>query len=190
MLLTARGENLALVDIAMAQRWLMSRRMREALHGGRIASRPLLLPESMVVTEATADRVEASRPVLETLGFGLHRTAPAAIVVRELPIPLSDLDPRLVVRELLAVLAELAPRPRATAPEGGERSVARRVCDDLVQRLGDYLSGEVGGHGCEGLLSELERAWDGSEPPEQSPVWVEVSPQRLRRFFDELVQGR
>jgi DNA mismatch repair protein MutL len=81
------ADGIVVVDLVEARRVLLLHLLDQAAADGEVASRPLLLPESMTVEEAIADAVEQGVAALGRAGFDLRRTAPASIAVHGVPAP-------------------------------------------------------------------------------------------------------
>ena len=87
----AEGEHgLVLVDMHAAHERITYERMKTARQGVGIQSQPLLVPESMAVSQREADCAEESSNVFRDLGVGIERAGPESLVVREIPVILQD----------------------------------------------------------------------------------------------------
>ena len=87
------GERLLLIELGAGRGALVRERLGES---GRVqppVSRPLLIPHTGSVPEATADAVEAAGATLRSLGIEIRRSAPGAITLRAIPPCLAGLEP-------------------------------------------------------------------------------------------------
>src|SRR5690625_5444151 len=60
-------------------------RMKTAYAQGGIQSQPLLVPESVAVSQKEADYAEQFPETFANLGFQIERAGPESLVVREIP---------------------------------------------------------------------------------------------------------
>jgi DNA mismatch repair protein MutL len=92
-----------------------------------LRGRPLLIPATLNVPEAAADRVEAARAELAQWGLELDRSGPASLMLRAVPTLLEDVD---VVRLLHEVL------PRLSTDFRGSAAPAMKLAEALAARAG------------------------------------------------------
>ena len=91
VLVEGRGA-LLLVDLGAGSRALVRDRLDEAMRKDAPVSRPLLIPHTRTVPEATADAVDEAGASLRSLGIGIRRGAPDAVTLRAVPACLAGLD--------------------------------------------------------------------------------------------------
>lgn len=101
---TATG--IILVDQHAAHERLVYERMKEGLAAHGVARQALLLPEVVELDEASAARLGARAAELAEFGLVIEPFGPGAVVVREVPALLPELDIGGLVRDLADELAE------------------------------------------------------------------------------------
>ena len=101
---TANG--VVLVDQHAAHERLVHERIKQALAAHGVARQSLLLPEIVELGEAEAARLAARADELAEFGLVLERFGPGAVIVREVPALLPDLDIGGLIRDLADELAE------------------------------------------------------------------------------------
>jgi DNA mismatch repair protein MutL len=149
-----------------------------AAHGRREVRRQrLLFPLPIEVDEAAAAVVDgAGRATLDALGFELERAGARVVRVRAVPEMLKDADPKPLVRDVLAELAEGT--PTAETLEGIDHVLATMACHSVV-RAGDVL----GRSEAVGLLAQLDGVDLRSHCPHGRPVMLRLPMGEIERRF-------
>jgi DNA mismatch repair protein MutL len=75
-ILAENQQGLVLVDMHAAHERITYERMKTARAGAGIQSQPLLVPESIAVSQREAECAEEQREVFASLGVGLERAGP------------------------------------------------------------------------------------------------------------------
>jgi DNA mismatch repair protein MutL len=150
-----------------------------AAHGRREVRRQrLLFPLPIEVDdEASAAIVDgAAKTTLDGLGFEVERAGARVVRVRAVPEMLKDADPKPLLREVLAGLADGA--PAAETLEGVDHVLATMACHSVV-RAGDVL----GRSEAVGLLSQLDGVDLRSHCPHGRPVMLRLPMGEIERRF-------
>jgi DNA mismatch repair protein MutL len=149
-----------------------------AAHGRREVQRQrLLFPLPIEVDEAAAAVVEgAGQATLDALGFEIERAGARTVRVRAVPEMLKDADPKPLLRDVLAELAEGT--PTAETLEGVDRVLATMACHSVV-RAGDVL----GRSEAVGLLAQLDGVDLRSHCPHGRPVMLRLPLGEIERRF-------
>ena len=170
-------EELILVDQHAAHERIAYARL-VAAHGRREVRRQrLLFPLPIEVDEAAAAFVDGpGRPTLDTLGFEVERAGVRTVRVRAVPEMLKDADPKPLLRDVLAELADGI--PAAGTLEGIDHVLATMACHSVV-RAGDVL----GRSEAVGLLAQLDDVDLRSHCPHGRPVMLRLPLGELERRF-------
>jgi len=151
------ADGMVIVDLVEARRVLLLHLLGQAAADGEVASRPLLLPESMTVEEAVADAMERGVIALGRAGFDLRRTAPASIAVHAVPAPCAHVPAADLTRAAGRWIRESADPPLNSLFESLARLGGERLDDILASADGvDSLLRALEPHAA--ALSEA-RAW-------------------------------
>lgn len=105
-ILAENAQGLIVVDMHAAHERVTYERMKESFACGGIQSQPLLVPESMAVSEKEADFAEQFSEIFRSLGFELQRAGPETLLIRELPVILNRAKVEQLVRDVLSDLIE------------------------------------------------------------------------------------
>ena len=100
------GDGIVIVDQHAAHERLVYEKMKQALAERGVARQILLLPEVVEMDEGGAARLVARRDELAELGLVLESFGAGAVVVREVPGLLGEIDTIGLVRDLADDLAE------------------------------------------------------------------------------------
>lgn len=100
------GDSLIIVDQHAAHERLVYEAMKEALYARPLAAQMLLIPEIVDLPEEDADRISAQAELLSRFGLGLERFGPGAVIVRETPAMLGEMDVASLVSDLADEVAE------------------------------------------------------------------------------------
>ena len=145
VLVEGRG-TLLLIDLGTGRRTLVRDRLDEAMRKDAPVSRPLLIPHTQAVPEATADAMDEARVSLRSLGIEIRRGAPDAVTLRAVPACLAGVDADQLLDAVVkwakpsGPVADLADALAALAGSGPFDGDARDVIDAA---LGDRLRAGV-----------------------------------------------
>ncbi len=169
---------LVLIDQHAAHERIVYGRLKAAHARRQIPRQRLLFPIPVEVGETAA--AAATHEALPGLGFELEPAAPSApgtVVLRAVPEPLKDADPKPLLRELLGELAEGAPLGGGDL-QGADRLLATIACHSVV-RAGDLL----GRPAALALLAQLDDVDLRSHCPHGRPVMLRMSLGEIERRF-------
>ena len=145
VLIEGRG-TLLLIDLGAGRRALVRDRLDEAMRKDAPVSRPLLIPHTRALPEATADAVDEAGASLRSLGIEVRRSAPDAVTLRAVPACLAGIDADKLLDAVVewakpsAAVADLADALAALAGSNRVDDGARDVIDAA---LGDRLRAGV-----------------------------------------------
>ncbi len=105
-ILAENAQGLIVVDMHAAHERVTYERMKESFQCGGLQTQPLLVPESIAVSEKEADFAENFSEVFRSLGFELQRAGPETLLIRQLPVILNRARVEQLVRDVLADLIE------------------------------------------------------------------------------------
>jgi DNA mismatch repair protein MutL len=105
-ILAENAQGLIVVDMHAAHERVTYERMKESFACGGIQTQPLLVPESIAVSEKEADFAENFSDIFKSLGFELQRAGPETLLIRQLPVILNRAKVEQLVRDVLSDLIE------------------------------------------------------------------------------------
>jgi DNA mismatch repair protein MutL len=169
-------DELILIDQHAAHERVAYARLRAAHARRQMARQQLLFPIPIEVGEAAAAALETD-DVLSGLGFEFTRQGPAAILLRAMPEPLKDADPKPLIRELLSDLVDGTPL-REGELDRVDHMLATIACHSVV-RAGDVLSRTE----ALALLGQLDAVDLRSHCPHGRPVLLRLPLGEIERRF-------
>ncbi|MGZ5013316.1 MAG: DNA mismatch repair endonuclease MutL, partial [Methylobacter sp.] len=105
-ILSETPTGIILADAHAAHERITYERLKQQYQNGAVPSQPLLLPIKIKVSGAEADLAEQEHEFFNTLGFEINRSGPETIVLRSIPILLSNIDMETLIRDVLADITE------------------------------------------------------------------------------------
>ena len=105
-ILAENAQGLIIVDMHAAHERITYERMKTAFDDQGLVSQPLLVPESLAVSQREADMAEQSGEVFAQLGFVVERAANENIIVREIPAILRGSEVESLLRDVISDLIE------------------------------------------------------------------------------------
>lgn len=105
-ILAENAQGLIVVDMHAAHERITYERMKESFACGGLQTQPLLVPESIAVSEKEADCAENFHEIFRSLGFELQRAGPETLLIRQLPVVLNRAKVEQLVRDVLSDLIE------------------------------------------------------------------------------------
>lgn len=105
-ILAENAQGLIVVDMHAAHERITYERMKASFSCGGLQTQPLLVPESVAVSQREADCAEQHADTFKSLGFELQRAGPETLLVRQVPVVLNRAKVEQLVRDVLADLIE------------------------------------------------------------------------------------
>ena len=169
-------EGLIVVDMHAAHERITYERLKTAYEAEAIVAQPLLVPETVAVSEPEADLAERNSEALSRLGLQVERRSATALVIRSLPALLQGADAAALLRDMLADLSE---------GEGAERverelneTLSTMACHGSVRANRSLTVDEMNA-----LLREMERTDRADQCNHGRPTWTRLSLKELDRLF-------
>ena len=165
-----------IVDQHAAHERLVHERLKDQLEADGVKRQALLLPEVVDVGEDGARRLAARAPELAEMGLVLEPFGLGAVVVRETPAVLGEVDIQGLVRDLADELAELG--DHLSLKEKVEQVCGTLACHTSV-RAGRRLSVEE----MNALLRQMEATPHSGQCNHGRPTYVELKLADIERLF-------
>ena len=167
---------IVIVDQHAAHERLVYERMKEAMAASGVARQLLLIPEVVELEEAAVSRLSARAPELVELGLVLEPFGTGAVVVREVPALLGEIDVQGLVRDLADELAELG--QAFSLKEKLEDFCGTLACHGSVRAGRRLTSAEMNA-----LLRQMEATPHSGQCNHGRPTYVELKLADIERLF-------
>jgi len=170
------ADGIVIVDQHAAHERLVYERMKAQMNEGTVARQGLLLPEVVDLDEASAARLAARVSEFEALGLVLEPFGEGAIVVRETPAVLGNVDVHKLVRDLADDLAEWD--EAITLVEKLSDVASTMACHGSVRAGRRLQAAEMNA-----LLREMEATPHSGQCNHGRPTYVELKLADIEKLF-------
>jgi DNA mismatch repair protein MutL len=150
--------------------------MKRAMEEGGISRQPLLVPEVVDLDPAEVDRLSARAAELAEFGLAVEPFGPDAVLVRETPAVLGQMDVKGLLRDLADDIAETG--AAHSLKERLEHIAATLACHTSV-RAGRRLTADE----MNALLREMERTPHSGQCNHGRPTYVELKLADIEKLF-------
>jgi len=169
-------DGIVIVDQHAAHERLVYERMKAALENGGVKRQSLLIPDVVELDEAEAARIVARTEELAALGLVLESFGPGAVLVRETPALLGEVDAKALVRDIADELSET--ESVASLKERLDHVSATLACHGSV-RAGRRLNQDE----MNALLREMETTPHSGQCNHGRPTYVTLKLADIERLF-------
>jgi DNA mismatch repair protein MutL len=170
-------DGIVIVDQHAAHERLVYERLKAARAKKGIERQPLLIPAVVELDEGSVARLTDAASLLGEFGLVIEPFGPGAILLREQPSLLKNLDAGRLLRDLADTLAE---DHRATAPleRRLDHVLATLACHNSI-RAGRRLAAEE----MNALLREMEQTPGAGQCNHGRPTYIELKLADIERLF-------
>lgn len=105
-ILAENAQGMIVVDMHAAHERITYERMKQAVSEQGLQTQPMLVPETIAVSQKEADYAEQHDDVFKSLGFELQRAGPESLLIRQIPVLLNRANIEQLVRDVLSDLVE------------------------------------------------------------------------------------
>ena len=170
------ADGIVIVDQHAAHERLTYERMKRAMEEGGIARQPLLVPEVVNLDPAEVDHIASHAAELAELGLVVEAFGPDAVLVRETPAMLGQMDLKSLIRDLADDIAEHG--AALSLKERLEEIAGTLACHTSV-RAGRRLTADE----MNALLREMERTPHSGQCNHGRPTYVELKLSDIEKLF-------
>lgn len=170
------SDGLTIIDQHAAHERLVMEQMKAALAEGQITSQALLLPEVVELVPDQLEAVSANLEQLAQLGLLVETFGHGAVIVRETPALLGDVNAVLLIRDVAEELVHLG---GATALENKIAHVLATVSCHGSVRAGRILNGDE----MNALLRQMEVTPNSGQCNHGRPTYISLSLSDIEKLF-------
>ena len=169
-------DGLILVDMHAAHERITYERMKVSQGEEGIRSQPLLVPQSIAVSQREADCAASHGDVFADLGMKVERAGEEAVVLREVPVALRDSNLEQLVRDVLSDLIEYGSSDRIKAHM--DEILSTMACHGSVRANRRLTVPEMNA-----LLRDMEETERSGQCNHGRPTWTQLSIDELDKLF-------
>ena len=171
---TAKG--IVIVDTHAAHERITYERMKKSFIEDRVKSQPLLVPHSILVSEAEANLVEDLSSDLQQLGLSIRRNGLESVVVEAIPAMLSKTNVEQLVKDLFSEITEF--ESSNIIEEYQDEVISSMACHFSIRANRSLTIAEMNG-----LLRDIEETERSGQCNHGRPTWHHITLDELDTMF-------
>ncbi len=175
-ILAENREGLIIVDMHAAHERITYERMKRDFDDQGLISQPLLVPESLAVSQREADAAEQHNDIFTKLGFTIERAAAESIIVRQIPAILRGSEVEALLRDVLSDLLEHGTSERIR--DHINEILSTMACHGSVRANRKLTVPEMNG-----LLRDMESTERSGQCNHGRPTWSQLTLDQLDKLF-------
>jgi len=175
-ILAENAQGLVVVDMHAAHERITYERLKTAMASEGLRGQPLLVPESIAVSQREADCAEEHEAWFERLGFELQRFGPESLAIRQIPVLLKQAESSQLVRDVLADLLEYGSSDRIQAHLN--ELLGTMACHGAIRANRRLTLPEMNG-----LLRDMEHTERSGQCNHGRPTWTQMGMDDLDKLF-------
>jgi len=164
------------IDMHAAHERIGYEKLKAAHDGAGVRTQPLLVPQTVAVSEREAGVAEREQAVLAELGFEVSRSGPQSLLLRSVPALLADGDVEALLRDVLADLREHGESRRIH--DARDELLGTMACHAAVRAHRRLTLPEMNA-----LLREMETTERSGQCNHGRPTWARFSLGEIDRWF-------
>lgn len=174
--LAENADGLILVDMHAAHERITYERMKQARDGEGIKAQPLLVPETVAVSQREASCAETFSEAFRSLGFEVERLGEEAVVIRQVPVMLAGSDTAQLVRDVLSDFMTYGSSDRILAHM--DEILSSMACHGSVRANRRLTIPEMNA-----LLRDMEHTERSGQCNHGRPTWTRLSLEEIDKLF-------
>ena len=175
-ILAENAIGLVLVDMHAAHERITYERLKTAMASEGLRGQPLLVPESIALSQREADCAEEHGQWFQRLGFELQRLGEESLAIRQIPALLKQAEATQLVRDVLADLLEYGTSDRIQAHLN--ELLATMACHGAVRANRRLTLPEMNA-----LLRDMEHTERSGQCNHGRPTWTQLGMDDLDKLF-------
>jgi DNA mismatch repair protein MutL len=175
-ILAENAQGLVVVDMHAAHERITYERLKHAMASEGLRGQPLLVPESIALSQREVDCAEEHGEWFQRLGFELQRLGEEAVAIRQIPALLKQAQATQLVRDVLADLLEYGTSDRIQAHLN--ELLATMACHGAVRANRRLTIPEMNA-----LLRDMEQTERSGQCNHGRPTWTQLSMDQLDKLF-------
>jgi len=175
-ILAENALGLVLVDMHAAHERIMYERLKVAMASEGLSGQPLLVPESLALSQREADCAEEHAQWFQRLGFELQRLGPETLAIRQIPALLKQAEANRLVQDVLADLMEYGTSDRIQAHLN--ELLGTMACHGAVRANRRLAIPEMNA-----LLRDMENTERSGQCNHGRPTWTQMGLDDLDKLF-------
>jgi DNA mismatch repair protein MutL len=175
-ILAENVQGLVVVDMHAAHERITYERLKVAMASEGLRGQPLLVPESIALSQREADCAEEHAEWFQRLGFELQRLGPETLAIRQIPALLKQAEATRLVQDVLGDLLEYGTTDRIQAHLN--ELLGTMACHGSVRANRRLTLPEMNA-----LLRDMEHTERSGQCNHGRPTWTQMGMDDLDKLF-------
>ena len=170
------AHGLVVVDMHAAHERITYERLKVAVDEQGVQSQPLLVPETLHVSEREADAAEQFSDEFRQFGVELARVSPESLMIRQIPVLLQQANVGQLITDMLSDLMEHGASDRILAHRN--ELLSTMACHGSVRANRKLTLPEMNA-----LLRDMEATERSGQCNHGRPTWTQMTMSELDKLF-------
>ena len=175
-ILAENAHGLVLVDMHAAHERITYERLKTTRDESGIRSQPLLVPQSVAVSQREVQVAVDHADFFARLGLAVEEAGEETLIIREIPVALRDSNVELLLRDVLADLIEFGSSERIEAHM--DEILSTMACHGSVRANRRLTIPEMNA-----LLRDMEETERSGQCNHGRPTWTQMGLDELDKLF-------
>jgi DNA mismatch repair protein MutL len=174
--LAENAQGLVLVDMHAAHERITYERLKAARDESGIRSQPLLVPQSVAVSQREVQVAIEHSALFQRLGLAVEEGGEESLVIRQIPVVLRDSNVEQLLRDVLADLIEFGSSERIESHM--DEILSTMACHGSVRANRRLTIPEMNA-----LLRDMEETERSGQCNHGRPTWIQMGLDELDTLF-------
>ncbi|MGS2717446.1 DNA mismatch repair endonuclease MutL [Eionea flava] len=175
-ILAENAQGLIVVDMHAAHERVVYERMKQAFEQGSVQAQPLLVPQTLAVSEKEVACTESHHTVFHQLGFVIEVAGPESLLIRQIPVSLKSANVEQLVRDVLSDLIQYGSSDRIK--QHMNELLSTMACHGSVRANRQLSVPEMNA-----LLRDMEATERSGQCNHGRPTWMHFSLSEIDKWF-------
>lgn len=175
-ILAQNAQGMVVVDMHAAHERITYERLKISLDEQGVQSQPLLVPETLAVSEREADAAEQHMDEFRQLGVEIARAGPESLLIRQIPVLLQQANVAQLITDMLGDLMEHGSSDRILAFRN--EVLSTMACHGSVRANRKLTLPEMNA-----LLRDMEATERSGQCNHGRPTWTQMTMPELDKLF-------
>ncbi len=175
-ILSENAQGLIVVDMHAAHERVVYERMKAAFDADGIQAQPLLVPQTLAVSDKEVACADTHQALFQQLGLLVETAGPESLLIRQVPVSLNKADVEQLVRDVLSDLIQYGSSDRIK--QHINELLSTMACHGSVRANRQLTLPEMNA-----LLRDMEATERSGQCNHGRPTWMHFSLAEIDKWF-------
>lgn len=175
-ILAENEQGLIVVDMHAAHERVVYERMKTAFDHGSVQAQPLLVPQTIAMSEKEISYAEQHQATFQQLGFLIEIAGPESLLIRQIPVSLKNANVEQLIRDVLSDLIQFGTSDRIK--QHINELLSTMACHGSVRANRLLSITEMNA-----LLRDMEATERSGQCNHGRPTWMHYSLAEIDKWF-------